>query len=61
VIKSFVAYRIDKGNTNVRLKFIWPTMKKKEKIVKPLRIREILFYLCPRSSVLSRGMHWVSW
>jgi hypothetical protein len=26
-----------------------------------LRISEILFYLSPRSSVLSRGTHWVSW
>jgi hypothetical protein len=34
VIKSFLEYHIDKGNTDMRLKFIWPTMKKKGKVTK---------------------------
>jgi hypothetical protein len=35
--------------------------EKREKSRRSLRIRELIFYLCPRSSVLSRGMHRVSW
>jgi hypothetical protein len=37
VIKSFVECHIDKGNTNVRLKFIWPTMKEKGKVMKTFK------------------------
>jgi hypothetical protein len=48
---------IEKGNTNDVLKSIWPMMKKKRKSQGSSRIKEFLFYLCPRSSVLSRGMH----
>jgi hypothetical protein len=32
VLMSFVAYDIEKGNTNVVLKSLWLTMKKKEKV-----------------------------
>jgi hypothetical protein len=35
--------------------------EKKEKSWRSLRIREIILYLCPKSSILSRGMHRVSW
>jgi hypothetical protein len=32
VLRDFVEYHIAKGNTDVLLKFIWPIMKKKEKV-----------------------------
>jgi hypothetical protein len=32
VLMSFVVYDIEKGNTNVVLKSLWLTMKKKEKV-----------------------------
>jgi hypothetical protein len=35
--------------------------EKGKKSRRTMRIREILYYLCPRSSVLSRWMHQVSW
>jgi hypothetical protein len=34
--------------------------KKGEKSRRSLRIMKFLLYLSPRSSVLSRGMHWVN-
>jgi hypothetical protein len=36
-------------------------MIKKENVVKIRRIENFIFYLSFRSSVLSRGIHWVSW
>jgi hypothetical protein len=35
-------------------------MMKKEKVVKIRRIEDFISYLSFRSSVLSRGAHWVS-
>jgi hypothetical protein len=32
-------------------------MEKKGKVAKLLRIEDLMFYLSPRNSVLSRGMH----
>jgi hypothetical protein len=34
---------------------------KKEKVMKIHRIEDFKFYLSSKSSVLSRGAHWVSW
>jgi hypothetical protein len=44
-IKIYMAYDEEKGKKSWR----------------SLGIMEFLFYLCPRSSVQSREMHWVSW
>jgi hypothetical protein len=35
--------------------------KKKKKSRRFLRIEDFIFYLSTRNSVLSRGIHWVSW
>jgi hypothetical protein len=50
----------EKGNTNDMLKSLWPTMKKNGEVTKIFDDYGVLFYLSPRSSVLSRGMHWVN-
>jgi hypothetical protein len=36
-------------------------MKKKGKSQRFLRIEDFIFYLSYKSSILSRGIHWVSW
>jgi hypothetical protein len=43
-IKIYMAYNVEKGKQSQGSLSNW----------------EFLFYLSPRSSVLSRGMHWVS-
>jgi hypothetical protein len=50
---------IEKGNTNDVLKSICLMIKKMGKVVKIFE-GEFLFYLSPRSNVLSRGIHWVN-
>jgi hypothetical protein len=55
---SFVVNDIQKGNTNDEIKFyMGNNEEKKEKSRKFLRIEHYMFYLSPRNSVLSRGIH----
>jgi hypothetical protein len=54
-------YIIQKGNTNVEIIFYMGINVKKEKVTKIHRIEDFIFYLSFMSSVLSRGVHWMSW
>jgi hypothetical protein len=55
-------YDIQKGNTNDEINFYMGyNEEKKENSRIFLKIEDCTFYLSPRNSVLSRGMHWVSW
>jgi hypothetical protein len=53
---------IQKGNTNDEINFsMGYNEEKREKSRRFLRIEDCILYLSPKNSVLSRGMHLVSW
>jgi hypothetical protein len=54
-------YNIQKGNTDIEIKFYMGINDEKEKVTKICRIKDFISYLSSRSSVLSMGIHWVSW
>jgi hypothetical protein len=54
-------YNIKKGNTDIKINFYMGINDEKEKVKKLRRIEDFIFYLSSRGSVLSRGIHWVSW
>jgi hypothetical protein len=61
-VESFVVYDIQKGNTHNEIKFYMGyNEEKREKSRRFLRIEDFIFYLSLKSSILSRGIHWVSW
>jgi hypothetical protein len=58
-VESFVVYNIQKGNRDDEINFYMGINDEKGKSLR--RIKDFIFYLSSRISVLSRGMHWVSW
>jgi hypothetical protein len=54
-------YNIQKGNTDVEINFYIGINDEKEKSQRLRRIKDFIFYLSSGSSVLSMGIHWVSW
>jgi hypothetical protein len=53
-------YNIQKGNTDVEINF-YMGINDEKKSQRLHRIEDSIFYLSSRSSVLSRGIHLVSW
>jgi hypothetical protein len=59
---TYVVYIIQKGNTDVKINlYMGINDEKGKKIMKNRKIEDFIFYLSFRSSVLSKGIHWVSW